>query len=65
MKRILIELAAVALIGALGAMSATASTLEEVKARGHVNCGTSAGYLGFSNGPGLFQRRQGRRLAWV
>ena len=49
MKRILIELAAVALIGALGAMSATASTLEEVKARGHVNCGTSAGYLGFSN----------------
>ena len=59
MKRILIELAAVALIGALGAMSATASTLEEVKARGHVELRHLGGL------PGLFQRRQGRRLAWV
>ena len=49
MKQMVIGLAAGALIGTLSVMSAKASTLEEVKERGFVNCGVGAGYLGFSN----------------
>ena len=38
-----------AFIGSLAFSSAFASTLEDVKAKGHIQCGVSQGLFGFSN----------------
>ncbi len=43
-----ITMTAVALVGALAAGAAGAATLDDVKAKGHVQCGVSTGLAGFS-----------------
>ncbi len=43
-----VTMTALALVGALAAGSAGAATLDDVKAKGHVQCGVSTGLAGFS-----------------
>ena len=49
MKRKLLSLALGAAAGVLAASAASAATLDDVKAKGFVQCGVSQGLIGFSN----------------
>jgi general L-amino acid transport system substrate-binding protein len=49
MKRKLLSLALGAATGAFAASAATAATLDDVKAKGFLQCGVSQGLIGFSN----------------
>lgn len=48
MTKLILSAAAGALVLGIGAQAATAQTLEEVKERGHLQCGVSTGLAGFS-----------------
>jgi ABC-type amino acid transport/signal transduction systems, periplasmic component/domain len=48
-KKILSAVVGVAAFAGLGAVSASAATLDDVKAKGFVQCGVSTGLAGFSN----------------
>lgn len=49
MTKLILSAAAGALALGIGAQAASAQTLEEVKERGHLQCGVSTGLAGFSN----------------
>ena len=48
MKKIILPIAAGALLG-LSVTASSAATLDDVKAKGFVQCGVSQGLIGFSN----------------